>query len=430
MKSEDDKNAATCDGDTVVVVGGGVIGVACASYLVKAGYRVRIIDRSTIGGACSLGNLGYVCPSHALPLTEPGALAAGLKSFVQPRAPFRIKPRLDRAFWQWLWQFARRCNQRDMLAAGAQLKVILDASLAEYEQLIPTLPADCEWQKSGLLYVFESDAGRRAFLETEEILAANFGIHANAIAGDALPSFDPALKEGLAGGLHYEGDASLRPERLCALWLEQLRSGGAAVSEHCELRDITRSDSGIASLQTSLGTLQADHYVFATGAWSPTLAPLLACRIPVEPGKGYSLTVDRPRRCPRYPMLFPEHRVGVAPFKDGFRLGSMMELVGYDTSIPQHRMVQLRQSAEPYLVEPHTPATQAKWYGWRPMTWDSLPIIGRSPRLDNAYLATGHNMLGMSLATGTGRLIAEIIGGKTPYIDAKPYSPDRFQRDS
>lgn len=312
-----------------------------------------------------------------------------------------------------------------MLRAGAHLKAILDASMREYQRLMPTLP-DCEWQDTGLLYVFESDTGRKAFLETRQILEGEFGIRADAVAGEALPSFDAALKPGLAGAFHYRGDASLRPERLSALWIEHLRSAGAAITEQCELLGVTYGEGGIASLTTSLGTLSADHYVFATGAWSTQLAAMLKCRIPVEPGKGYSLTMDRPRLCPQHPMLFPEHKVGVAPFREGYRLGSMMELVGFDTRIPEHRIAKLRESAEPYLVQAHTSATQEKWFGWRPMTWDSLPIIGRTPHLDNAYLATGHNMLGMSLATSTGRLVAELVAGKTTHIDPRPYSPERF----
>ena len=136
--------------------------------------------------------------------------------------------------------------------------------------------------------------------------------------------------------------------------------------------------------------------------------------------------MKRPDLCPKYPMLFPEHNVGVTPFDRGYRLGSMMEFVGFDTSIPERRIRQLRKSAQPYLVEPFTEEIQETWYGWRPMTWDSLPIIGQVPRLDNAYLATGHNMLGLSLAAATGKLIVEIIQDKPTHIDSSAFSPERF----
>lgn len=136
--------------------------------------------------------------------------------------------------------------------------------------------------------------------------------------------------------------------------------------------------------------------------------------------------MERPDLCPQYPMLFPQHRVGVTPFEGAYRLGSMMEFVGFDTSIPEARIQQLRYSAEPYLIEPHTEKVIETWYGWRPMTWDSLPVIGRSPTLENTFFATGHNMLGLSLAPATGRLLSELVQGVTPHLDTRAFSPSRF----
>lgn len=172
--------------------------------------------------------------------------------------------------------------------------------------------------------------------------------------------------------------------------------------------------------------MEAENFIFATGAWSAKLAPLLACRIPVEPGKGYSITMTRPSVCPTYPMLFPEKRVGVSPFAEGYRLGSMMEFAGFDESIPGQRIQQLRRSAEDFLLEPYTDTILDTWYGWRPMTWDSLPILGPVPNLNKAYLATGHNMLGLATASASGRLMAELVTKTRPHIDPEPYSPGRF----
>ena len=133
--------------------------------------------------------------------------------------------------------------------------------------------------------------------------------------------------------------------------------------------------------------------MFAFGAWAARWESELGCRIPVQPGKGYSVTLDRPPHAPKHPILFPEHKVGVSVFDEGLRLGSMMEFAGYDTTIPDFRIKQLRDSAKPYLVASVDGEAQSKWYGWRPMTWDSLPIIGQVPKLRNGFLATGHNML-------------------------------------
>ena len=413
--------------ETAVVVGAGIVGIACAHYLNQVGLSVTVIDKGTVAGACSHANCGYICPSHIPPLTEPGAIGVALKSLFNPRSPFRVKPSLNPALWNWMWQFARRCNHRQVLNAGRHLQSILDASMDEYRRLIPEQSFDCEWKENGLLYVFQTRRGIDAFAETDRMLTEHFGVSANRIEGEALPEFDAGLKPGLAGAFHYPGDTSVRPDRLNSQWAERLRADGVQFIENCELQGVHKSGGSIDRLATAQGDLEADHYVFAMGAWSTRWSKELECRIPVQPGKGYSVTTERPEHAPRYPMLFPEHKVGVSPFDHGFRLGSMMEFTGYDTSIPPHRIQQLRDSARPYLVASVDGDAQETWYGWRPMTWDSLPIIGPLPRLKNACLATGHNMLGLSLAASTGRLIAELATGNKTHIDASPFSPARFQ---
>jgi len=239
-------------------------------------------------------------------------------------------------------------------------------------------------------------------------------------------NFLKLLARNSGGAFYYADDAQVRPDRLAMAWTEKLRDDGVTFLEDCAAESLEITGGRLSQLRTSQGALHADHYVIAAGAWSTHFARQLGCHIPIEPGKGYSVTMQRPELCPRYPMLLPDHHVGVTPFKDGYRLGSMMEFVGFDTSIPASRIQQLREAAQPYLLEPFTDVVQETWYGWRPMTWDSLPIIGRVPQLENTYLATGHNMLGLSLATGTGKLVAEIVQRQTPHIDPDPYSPSRF----
>ncbi len=412
--------------DSAVVVGAGIVGIACAHYLAKAGLRVTVIDKGTIAGACSHANCGYICPSHVPPLTEPGAIGVALKSLGNPRAPFRIKPRFSPALWHWMWQFARRCTHRQMLLAGRHLQAILDASMAEYRRLIPEYGLACEWKDDGLLYVLQTERGMEHFAETDRMLTEHFGVAARRIDGAELPALEPSLKPGLAGAFHYPHDASVRPDLLNQRWAARLSEGGVEFLEGCDLQAVRTSANQIAALITSQGEVQADRYVFAMGAWSARWSAELQCRIPIQPGKGYSVTMSRPEPCPRYPILFPEHKVGVSPFENGLRLGSMMEFAGYDTSIPTDRIDQLRDSARPYLVTPVDGEALETWYGWRPMTWDSLPIIGPAPRLKNAFLATGHNMLGLSLAPATGRLIAEMVTGEDACLDAAPYSPARF----
>ena len=413
--------------DSVVVVGGGVIGIACAHYLSRAGMEVTVIEKDSLAGACSHGNCGYVCPSHVLPLTEPEAISMALKSLLKPNAPFRVKPRFSPALWRWMLEFARRCRHESMMVAGAALKSILDASMGEYRRLVSQDGVEAEWQDEGLLYVLKTDRGMEGFARTNALLRDGFNVKAQRIEGADLPGFEPSLRSDVAGAFFYEGDAHLRPDVLNRNWVSHLKTAGVRFVEQCELQRVQRRKDGVGGLQTSRGEIRADRFVFAMGAWSQHLGRSLGCPIPVEPGKGYSITMRRPEICPQHPILFPEHKVGVTPFEEGYRLGSMMEFVGFDDRIPAKRIQQLRDSAKPYLLDPYAEdPTAEEWFGWRPMTWDSLPIIGPVPRLKNAFLATGHNMLGLSLAPSTGRLLTELMVGEEPHIDPQPFSPSRF----
>jgi D-amino-acid dehydrogenase len=180
---------------------------------------------------------------------------------------------------------------------------------------------------------------------------------------------------------------------------------------------------------TSQGELSAEAFVLAAGAWTPLVGKQLGCRLPIQPGKGYSLTMARPGRCPVFPLLFEEHRVAVTPMRSGYRLGSTMEFAGYDATLNRRRLDLLRQGASHYLHEPFCEPVEEEWYGWRPMTYDGKPIIDRSPRLPNVLIAAGHNMLGLSMAPATGKLVAEILGGDAaPHIDPAPYALSRFGR--
>jgi D-amino-acid dehydrogenase len=411
---------------SVIVAGGGIVGLACSHYLREAGFEVTVIDQGAIGGECSHGNCGYICPSHVAPLTEPGAMKVALKSLFNPQSPFRVKPRFSPALARWMLQFAARCTHRQVLSAGKHLQAILNASMAEYRSLVATEQLDCEWEDKGLLYVFENQGPLEAFAAEDRLLGEHFGLWATRLSSAELTDFDPGLKPGLAGGFHYPGDASVRPDRLTASWTERLRQRGVVFRERCSLEKVHREGQRIVGLATSEGMLAADHYVFALGARSTLWSKQLGISIPIEPGKGYSLTMPRPEHCPDHPILFPEQKVGVSPFEQGLRLGSMMEFAGYDTTIPSRRLDQLRSAARRYLVASVEAPAEETWYGWRPMTWDSLPIIGPVPGLARGYLATGHNMIGVTLAAATGRLVADFVAGREPFLDAAPYAPARF----
>ncbi len=412
---------------SAVIVGGGVIGLACAHYLSKkGGWSVTVIDKGTIGGGASWGNCGFVCPSHVLPLTEPGMVAEGLAALFRRNAPLAIRPRFNPALWSWLLHFARRCNQRDMLEAARGIQPLLDASRTLYDELMAGDQLDCEWETRGLLFAYKSPERFEAFATTNQLLAETFHRPAQRLDANALLDLEPALKPGLAGGWLYPGDAHLRPDALMRSWRRGLEGSGVVFREHCAFEGFERLDGRAAAVLTERGRIAADSFVIAAGAWTPKLSAQLGRKIPIQPGKGYSITMPRPSICPNTPMIFPETHVAVTPFRSGYRLGSTMEFAGYDESINPRRLQILRDGAAPYLREPEVEPVEQTWFGWRPMTWDGLPIIDRAPAMKNVLIAAGHNMLGLSMAPATGKLASQLLGGEEPFLDPRPYRAGRF----
>lgn len=404
-----------------IIIGGGIIGACCAWYLREAGRRVTIIDRNEFGAGCSHGNCGYVSPSHVLPLTAPGQFRRGLRGLIDRNSALRIHPRLSLSFWKWMLKFASRCNRHDMLQAGKARHAILESSRMLYEQLIERESLAVEWKTNGLLFVFRDEREFEHFAETDKLLRDQFGVKAERVDGRQLEQLEPALKPGLAGAWHYHNDAHLRPDTLMSeLHRRLLEMGVEIISNNNFLRFQQSGGSAIAAI-TSHGELAADEFVVATGPLTPMLNAELGCRIPIEPGKGYSITMAKPGNCPRFPMLLEEAHVGITPFASGYRIGSTMEFAGYNSELSPRRLQYLRDGAAQYLKEPTAEPVEEEWFGWRPMTWDGLPYIDRTPRFSNVWVAAGHNMLGLSMGTGTGRLIAEMITSQQPHIDPQPY---------
>lgn len=412
--------------DPVLIVGGGVIGAACAHHLSQAGHEVTILDRGAFGKGCSHANCGLIVPSHVLPLAEPGAVKEALKALFKRNSPFSIKPRWDPALWSWLWNFARRCNRADMLEAGRGCHALLCSSLNLYHELMTRESLDCEWEPRGVLHVYRTAAAWEGFSETDRLLREVFDVPARRLTADDLLGFEPALKPGLAGGWYYEHDAQLRPDKLLRSWRQLLEDRGVTVSENCEVRGFAAENGRARGVVTDQGTVEAETVVVALGAWTPFLSRELGCRIPIQPGKGYSMTMPRPKTCPGIPLMLPEHKVVVTPLQSGYRLGSTMEFAGYDETLPPRRLQMLKDAAANYLREPYCDPVEEEWFGWRPMTYDGNPIIDCSPTLRNVLIAAGHNMLGLSMAPATGKLVRELIDGEEPHIDPSPYRVRRF----
>lgn len=409
----------------VLVLGGGVIGLASAWYLLESGRGVTVLDQGGVGSGSSHGNCGTLTPSHAAPLALPGVPIQALRWLLKADAPLRIRPRWDPALARWLGAFWRRCNWRDAARSAAAKLPLLETSRRLIETLVREQRLDCEFAALGTMNVYRDARGFERACADHARLAEHLPPYEALDAATAIAR-EPALKPGVAGAFFNPGDAQLRPDRYVDELARVVRARGGVIEEGAKIERIERSGGRIERVVTSRGDFAGRDVVLALGSWSPPFARELGLRVPIQPGKGYSITYTRPARCPRIPLTLKEPSVCVTAWGSGYRLGSTMEFSGYDATLNRTRLDALRRGAAEFLHEPEGPAVVEEWFGWRPMTPDDLPLIGRVPHIDNLVLATGHGMLGVTMSAGTGLLVSEIVAGRAPSLDIAAFSPARF----
>lgn len=421
------RNVAVHKDPDVLIVGGGVVGLACGLALQEAGRQVRVLDAGAVGRGSSHGNCGTLTPSHALPLAVPGTVRRALRWMLTPDAPLYVAPRLDPQLWRWLLRFAGNCNARAAMAAAQARLALLQASREAFPGWLDEHAIDCEFEERGVDHVFRDERALAAFLPECEALAT-LGIAHETIAGDAYQREEPALLDGVAGVVRFPGDASLRPDRYVAGLARALVAAGGEIVEQCAVQGVAR-DGQRMQVATERGVQSTRDVLVATGAWTPRLAlsPALApLRAAMQPGKGYSITYDRPVLAPRRPLVLHERSVCVTTWGSGYRLGSTMEFSGHDTTLNRRRLGALERGAREYLREPVGPAVREEWYGWRPMSCDDVPILGAVPGQPHLWVATGHGMLGVSMSPATALLLRDLVTGRPPSLDPAPYAPGRF----
>lgn len=410
--------------DDVLIIGGGAIGLATALALLDAGRGVRILEAGAVGGGASHGNCGTITPSHAPPLAAPGVVAQALRWMFTPDAPLYLKPRVDPALWHWLLRFAVRCNPRDWRQSTQARAALLNDARARLADWVSRYDLQCEFEEEGLDYVFRDPRRFQQYVD-ESVVLKTFGIATQVFGGTDYEREEPAMLPGVAGAIRFPGDARLRPDRYVAELARVVRERGGVIEEQCRVDRLEPTSDGVR-LATSQGERKGGDAVIALGAWTPAFARRLGIRAPIQPGKGYSITYSRPARVPRHPMVLKDRSVCVTVWGSGFRLGSTMEFSGHDDTLNATRLAALERGAREFLREPVGAEVHERWCGWRPMTWDDLPLLGRAPGQRKVWIAAGHGMLGISMSTATGQLMADLMTGRPPAFDPSPYRPERF----
>ncbi len=412
----------------VVVIGAGVIGLCTALHCAQRGWRVTIVERQPQQrDGCSFGNTGMIVPSHFVPLAAPGVISQGLEWMRDPGSPFYVKPRASWDLIDWGLKFWQASNAGHVRRAAPVLRDLSLASREMYESLAGP-DNDFGLARRGVLVLCKT---RRALDDEAEVAkqASALGLCAEVLDAAAAAALDPGLRMDVAGAVHFPQDCNLVPERLIAGLQSRLLARGVSFAWNTSVVGWRLDGERILAVKLNAeAEIQADAFVLAAGAWSSALARRLGLKIPMQAGKGYSLTLTQPRQSPMLCAVLAEARVAVSPMGSALRFGGTMEIDGLDESVNPIRVRSIVDAVTRYYPD-FAPADfegVRPWRGLRPCSPDGLPYVGRTSRFANLTVATGHAMLGISLGPITGQLIAQILSGERPELDLTLLSPDRF----
>ena len=412
---------------SVVVVGGGVVGLACAFELHRSGADVVVLERGKLGGGVSGGNTGWVVPSMTSPLPAPGMVREGLRQLATRGEAFVLRPSPDPSFVRWLWQFRRSCaparfdaGVRALLALNRRTLELFDEYRAEIR---------FEMHATGLVIAARSVRGlhhfRALFRRLREL--GYDGGEPDELNGDALAELEPALdRQAVAAGLHARVDRYVRPEDLVAGLAERLRSDGVPVIEDSELLGLDRQGSEWR-LSTTTGPRAAERVVVAAGLETDRLLRGLESGLRMQPARGYSVTLVGSGTPPRHALYLAEARLGLSPYENAVRIAGVFELGAKRAEAPRRAGEKLLAAARPYLAGWRPDAEEAvkAWAGLRPMTADGLPAIGELPGSPGLFVAAGHGMLGVTLAPATAALLAPLVLEGRAAPELAPFDPGR-----
>ncbi len=406
--------------ERVVIVGGGVIGLCSAYYALKRGFPVTVVEREAPGGDnCSMGNAGMIVPSHFTPLAAPGMISKGLRWMFNPESPFYVRPRVNLDLMRWGWLFYRHSTERHVAASRELLRDLNLESRRLFAELSDE--ADFGLVKRGLLMLCKTAKGLDE--EAEVAHAANeIGLKAEVIDAAAAAKLDPAVTMDVAGAVYFPEDCHLDPARFMAAMRRRVLELGGVFESGVEIDHIETRNGRVVSVGGKGGEFEGVRFVLAGGSWTPQLLEFIGVKLPLQAGKGYSLTLPAPPELPGLCSIFAEAKVAITPMGGSLRFGGTMEVGGLDLSVNPARVRGIVKSVHAYFPEFSERDFEGikPWAGLRPVSPDGIPYLGIVRDLPNLLVATGHAMMGLSLAPVTGRLVADLLAGEPPFrpIDA------------
>jgi glycine/D-amino acid oxidase-like deaminating enzyme len=412
--------------DPVIVVGGGVVGLCVAHYLAAAGVAVEVLERAAVGSGASWGNAGWVCRSHSAPIAAPGVPSFVLRSLGRRDAPLWVKPTLDPALARWAVRFFRS-SRRGRFRRGYAALVELNRPTLDLFEGLAAAGVETTLRTPGLVHAFLSvDEARRELAVQRTMAGSAYSVPDDVTTGDGVRELDAALGPRVAAAYRVSGEGVVDPDRLT-----RSLAAGLRVFEGVEVRGVVRSGSRVVAVRTGVGERRCSAVVVAAGTWSSSLVRKLGHRLPLQAGKGYSFSVKLDA-APRHPLYLGDRRVVASPMNGSVRIAGTMELSGNNRRLDWRRLVAVAAASRDYLGDWYEHPDDLigrirdPWVGGRPLLPDSLPVLDLVPGFDNTFIATGHGMLGVTLAPASGQALCEyMLSGRRPKV-LEPFRFDRF----
>jgi len=413
----------------VLVIGGGAIGICSAYYLRRKGLDVVVVDRGPVCSGCSAGNGGLIVPSYSIPLASPGKILKGLKWMFNPESPFSIKPRLDPELIRWMRLFQRSSRARCFRAGIPVIRDLNLSGLALFEELNGEADLDLRLARQGFLSVFNTHHGLDEIREETRLLK-EFDIPFDIVGKGDVREMTGGIRTAAEGGVFYPMDAHLDPRHFVLQLTAEVRRMGGRIHESTEVMGFKTVGTRIVAVETTRGDIVARDVVMAGGSWSTRVLRSLGIRIPMQPAKGYSVTFTRTETCPTIPVGLLEAKTVLTPLEETFRVAGTFAFSGFDEVYRRRRIQAVVRSISAYFpdIDPFSMDLVEIWQGFRPCSPDGLPYIGRTARVNNLIIATGHGMLGITQAPISGKIVSALATGDRPPLDIGPLNPDRFSR--
>ncbi|MGA2292304.1 D-amino acid dehydrogenase [Bradyrhizobium sp.] len=415
----------------VLVLGGGVIGVTTAYYLANSGHEVTVVDRQAAPALeTSFANAGEVSPGYASPWAGPGVPIKAIKWLLMRHGPLVIRPKLDPAMWAWLIRMLRNCTSARYAVNKSRMIPLAEYSRDCLRALRVREAIHYDERSRGTLQLFRAQAQLDGTAGDIAVLK-QYGVPYQLLDRDGCVGAEPALaavKHRIAGGLLLPQDETGD----CHMFTQALAARAADLGVRflfgTTIERLQADATGVASAATSAGLLRADAYVVALGSWSPLLLRPLGIAIPVYPVKGYSITVPiaDPLAAPVSTVMDESYKVAITRLGDRIRVGGTAEVSGYSDRLYPARRATLDHSLTELFPRGGKLADATFWSGLRPMTPDGPPLIGAT-RFANLHLNTGHGTLGWTMACGSGRVLSDLLSGRSPEIDASDLALTRYQ---